>query len=440
MKALILTDSDYKTTVYDSLYTQVIRILEQKGYSVTEREAGKSLNACIGCFGCWVKTPGECVIQDTMAEINRLYVNSDVVVFLSPVVFGQQSANMKNVFDRLLPRLLPFFIRKADGSTGHPFRYNKDPKQFIIGYGSNLEDADIQLFKNITIKHRPGVAVTVYQGMPDSENITALFSKSCPAQNDEPSQKTIPVQDKKTSLNAQRNDSPAFSENQEKHPETKKVVFINGSPRIHDQTASGSFIARAEKIFDDSKFETEIINVRKVMQHGPEAAFEKIRNADAVVFAFPLYIYCLPGLLIRFLQEYESFLKNSNRKQNAANVYAVVNCGFPEPYINEEAVGVIKSFCRQTGMKFRSSVLIGGGVMITKATKAPPVKKVLKEIDAAFSAAAKDLQATPVLPPEDTQIKIGFPDKLFFFAGGLNWKMQAKHNGLKVKDIYRRPY
>ena len=119
MKALILTDSDYKTAVYDSLYTQVIRILEQKGYSVTEREAGKSLNACIGCFGCWVKTPGECVIKDTMAEINRLYVNSDVVVFLSPVVFGQQSANMKNVFDRLLPRLLPFFIRKADG---WPFR------------------------------------------------------------------------------------------------------------------------------------------------------------------------------------------------------------------------------------------------------------------------------------------------------------------------------
>ena len=177
------------------------------------------------------------------------------------------------------------------------------------------------------------------------------------------------------------------------------------------------------------------------MQHEPEAAFEKIRNADAVVLAFPLYIYCLPGLLIRFLQEYETFLKTSNRKQNAANVYAVVNCGFPEPYINEEAVGVIKSFCRQTGMNFRSSVLIGGGVMITKATKAPPVKKVLKEIDAAFSAAAKDMQESPLRqPPEDTQIKIGFPDKLFFFAGGINWKMQAKHNGLKVEDIYRRPY
>jgi hypothetical protein len=52
----------------------------------------------------------------------------------------------ENVFDRLLP----FFIRKADGSTGHPVRYEKDLKQFIIGYGSNLEDEDVQLFKNIT--------------------------------------------------------------------------------------------------------------------------------------------------------------------------------------------------------------------------------------------------------------------------------------------------
>ena len=321
-----------------------------------------------------------------------------------------------------------------------PFRYNKDPKQFIIGYGSNLEDADIQLFKNITIKHRPGIAVTVCQGVSDSENITALFSKSCSAQNDEPFQKTIPVQDKKTPLNVQQNDSSAFSETQEKYLKTKKVVFINGSPRIHGQTASGTFISRAEKMFDDAKFEKDVINVRQEMQHGPESAFEKIRNADNVVFAFPLYIYCLPGLLIRFLQEYESFLKNSNKKQNAANVYAVVNCGFPEPYINEEAVGVIKSFCRQTGMKFRSSILIGGGAMISSVEKAPPVKKVLKEIDAALSAAAKDMQITPVLPPEDAQIKIGFPDKLFFFAGGINWKMQAKRNGLKVKDIYRRPY
>jgi putative NADPH-quinone reductase len=115
---------------------------------------------------------------------------------------------------------------------------------------------------------------------------------------------------------------------------------------MQNQSASGSFIERAAKQFDDSKFEKVIINVRKAMQHEPEAAFEKIRNADAVFFAFPLYIYCLPSLLTRFLQDYEAYLKNSNKEQKAANVYAVINCGFPEPYINEEAAGVIKFFCR----------------------------------------------------------------------------------------------
>ena len=30
----------------------------------------KGINRCIGCFGCWIKTPGECVIKDDYNKIS----------------------------------------------------------------------------------------------------------------------------------------------------------------------------------------------------------------------------------------------------------------------------------------------------------------------------------------------------------------------------------
>jgi multimeric flavodoxin WrbA len=430
MKALILTDNEYKTTVYTSLYQQVIQILEQKGYEVTIKEAGRTLHNCIGCFGCWVKTPGECVIRDDMTSINRLYVNSDAVIFLSPVVFGQFSANIKNVFDRLLPRLLPFFIRKANGSTAHPLRYAKNPQVYIIGYGNGLETEDIQLFKDITIKHHPEIITGLYQGVQDKEKIETLFMQKYII----PPLPQAPVPD------AAGYSARKTAENEKTEFRRKKVVFVNGSPRAEAQTASASFIARAAGLFDDSLYEKETIQVRKVSQPEEEKVFDKIKTADAVIFVFPLYVFCLPGLLTGFLRDYADFVKTTAQGQNSPFVYTVINCGFPEPYINTEAAGVIKSFCRHTGMKFRSSILIGGGVMITNAEKAPPVKKTLQKLDAAFLAMTDDIQTAGTEPPKDVLLKANFPVRLFFFIGCMNWKREAKHNGLQIKNMYDRPY
>ena len=29
----------------------------------------KNISNCIGCFGCWTKTPGKCIIRDDATEI-----------------------------------------------------------------------------------------------------------------------------------------------------------------------------------------------------------------------------------------------------------------------------------------------------------------------------------------------------------------------------------
>ncbi len=168
MKAYILSDKDYETDAYARLLSQLKDYLSSEHFVIEEKKIGRGdLAFCRGCFGCWVKKPGECVISDDIANINRAIMNSDVTIYLSPVVFGQFSANMKSAIDRCLPNMLPFFEVRKDGSTMHPRRYESYPRQIMIGYGSHLSAEDAQLFIDITQKHRANITVLIDDGSED---------------------------------------------------------------------------------------------------------------------------------------------------------------------------------------------------------------------------------------------------------------------------------
>lgn len=80
------------------------------------------VKTCVGCFGCWVKTPGRCVIADRAVDIPALFARSDEVVVVSPLAWGGYSRNVKAVLDRSIGYLLPFF-RTVDGEMHHRMRH-----------------------------------------------------------------------------------------------------------------------------------------------------------------------------------------------------------------------------------------------------------------------------------------------------------------------------
>lgn len=174
MNVYMISDKDYKTEQFVKLNQLLHEYYEKRDFGIEEEEIGRdNLAFCIGCFGCWVKKPGECVMNDRISQINRKLMNSDVVIYLSPVIFGQFSANMKNVIDRGLPNMLPFFESRPDGSTMHPPRYDDYPKQIMIGYGEQLSPEDEQLFIDIINKHRTNVDALIYKEA-DSKLVASL--------------------------------------------------------------------------------------------------------------------------------------------------------------------------------------------------------------------------------------------------------------------------
>ena len=68
-----------------------------------------TIKSCIGCFGCWIKTPGKCVIKDGYDNIGELFSKADKVIVISKCFYVFFSPFVKNVLDRSIAYMLPFF-------------------------------------------------------------------------------------------------------------------------------------------------------------------------------------------------------------------------------------------------------------------------------------------------------------------------------------------
>lgn len=89
---------------------------------------------CIGCFACWLKTPGHCVLRDDMAALLERLITFDFLILGTPLYLFTVSGLMKNFMDRLVPLAEPFFIesQKVKGLTSHPTRHEKPKKLLIV--------------------------------------------------------------------------------------------------------------------------------------------------------------------------------------------------------------------------------------------------------------------------------------------------------------------
>jgi hypothetical protein len=82
---------------------------------------------CLGCYSCWVQTPGRCVQKDDMSEVlfDR-YLNADLVVLASPIYHATMNARMKLFVERTLPMMDP--LGKMPEAGGIPHRYENMPR------------------------------------------------------------------------------------------------------------------------------------------------------------------------------------------------------------------------------------------------------------------------------------------------------------------------
>lgn len=123
---LILSDRFFDLSV-DGHDTEFINLSELK------------IANCMGCFACWTKTPGKCVIRDDAVKVYPKIAASNRVLYISRVKYGSYDTIMKTMLERAIP-VQQAFIRLLQGETHHVQRAVVPKQATIIGYGDISEE------------------------------------------------------------------------------------------------------------------------------------------------------------------------------------------------------------------------------------------------------------------------------------------------------------
>ena len=137
-------------TPFSKYLAELDSLLRSQGHHV-ERLVVRELEIkqCLGCWGCWVKTPGECVLKDDGERVCRSVIGSDFALLAAPLVMGFPTALLKRTIDRLLPLIHPYIAIVA-GEIHHRARYQRYPTfALLTERGAADTDADLDIVTDV---------------------------------------------------------------------------------------------------------------------------------------------------------------------------------------------------------------------------------------------------------------------------------------------------
>lgn len=149
MRALVLNGGSCRDAPVDELQGALEIELGARGWGaegLVLRDL--SIAPCTGCFECWTKTPGVCKTKDSGRYVARAMIRSDLVVFLTPVLFGGYAPHLKKALDRVIGLVSPFFTR-VDGEVHHRERYERYPALLGVGWLAEPDSEEERIFDTL---------------------------------------------------------------------------------------------------------------------------------------------------------------------------------------------------------------------------------------------------------------------------------------------------
>ena len=109
---------------------------EEAGHEVEVLHVGKmKINGCLACEYCHTKGEGKCIQKDDLEKIMPAYLESDMVVFASPIYYFAPTAQLEAAWQRVY-------------CIGKPAKATK--AALLLSSGSGAYDAAIAQYKAFT--------------------------------------------------------------------------------------------------------------------------------------------------------------------------------------------------------------------------------------------------------------------------------------------------
>ncbi|MBQ6019448.1 MAG: flavodoxin family protein [Clostridia bacterium] len=121
MKILVLNGSPKKESDTFRMTDAFLRGLNKdRSHEIRiVRVIEKDIAPCRGCFGCWARGDGRCVIDDDQNAILDFYRAANVVIWSFPLYCYGMPSHLKAVLDRTIPLIKMKMVRTSDGGVRH---------------------------------------------------------------------------------------------------------------------------------------------------------------------------------------------------------------------------------------------------------------------------------------------------------------------------------
>jgi len=408
-------------------------LLEQAGAEVrTFSLREHKLTHCIGCFGCWLETPGVCRFRDAGREIAQAIIESDTVILFAPVSFGGYAPQLKLMVDRILPTLLPYF-GVYHGEVHHRPRYARYPRWVGIGVQRVPDAEEARIYKLVVARnainfHAPSYAAEVVQTADDGARLQEALRSALERQD------PFPWREPVRSMLPAGEPLPAAADAEV----ARRALLIVGSPKIKSPSTSGVLGEELLGRLAAAGWQTEFL-----------AAVDR---ADLISRAFPLYIDVLAYLPTKALEVIAEHRRAAGDAARPQGLFGLANNGFPEAHQNNLALSILRLFAARSGMTWLGGMamgageaMLGGNPLEAKSASGVPLFRVSQALDVAGAALARG----EALPAEASQGMASVPipymprplwHRLFMRGAASYWQAQAASHGVSKPDMLAAPH
>jgi multimeric flavodoxin WrbA len=277
----------------------------------------QSITACIGCWNCWVKTPGQCVLKDEMAASYADYVNSDTVILLMDTAQGFISHLSKAFIDRTIPHYHPY-IEIVNGECHHAARYKCYP-DLVFYYDTegvtNQEEQVIEDYLYRTAYHFKSKAYRIVK--EGSLELHPLESRNA------------------------KNQAMAFASVEP----MEKLAIYNGSPR-RSASNSALILKKAVEALGDK------VEIRDLKEGDKwEEWAEAFKNEKHTMFFMPLYVHAMPSHVMGFIEKLQA---------SEGSISFFVQSGFPESGQSHYLEAYFEQLALKLGRTYLGTAIKGG--------------------------------------------------------------------------------
>ena len=276
---------------------------------------------CMGCNNCWLKTPGVCSIKDDYEIILKKLVTAENFWIVADTKFGFIDYRGKRVLDRIVP-MLNMYIEIRDGWERHQLRYH--PLNFGFIYKGNgnrelLEEWSVRVARNLAGR---------------SLGVISLDKAD------------------------------------------EHVVIINGSPRIKKNSNTNKIIQAFAEGLEKAGITHKLYSLSNHAEW--DEAREAFMTNDNIIIAVPLFVECLPSLLLEFLSTLPT-----ERKQ-PAKLSFILHGGFDEGHQLRLGEKFLQSLPAQLGCT-SGGVLVKGGSFLLRNRENSYIKKMTDKMLASYT-------------------------------------------------------